>query len=116
MNVILDLIVQINDLLISYYCWITNNCYILVYIILIYIHLSEKIIFVVVVVVEVILLMLRKVILLPQDCLTENWTLVQMIGRFSDAPDVLNWSAKQRLINNCMYGTSEQPFETYLVE
>ena len=30
-------------------------------------------------------------VLLPQDCLTENWTLVQMIGEFSDTQDVLNW-------------------------
>ena len=27
-------------------------------------------------------------VLLPQDCLTENWTLVQMIGEFSDTRDV----------------------------
>ena len=49
-------------------------------------------------------------------CLTENWTLVQMIGEISDSRDVLNWLAKQRLINNCIYGTSEHLFETYLVE
>ena len=55
-------------------------------------------------------------VLLPQDCLTENWTSVQMIGEFSDTQDVLNWLAKQRLINNCMYGTSKHLFETYLVE
>ena len=27
-------------------------------------------------------------VLLPQDCLTENWTLVQMIGEFSDTRHV----------------------------
>ena len=49
-------------------------------------------------------------VLLLQDCLTENWTLIQMIG------DVLNWLAKRRLLKNCMCGTSEYLFETYLVE
>ena len=41
-------------------------------------------------------------VLLPQDSLTENWNLVQMIGAFSDTRDVLNWLAKRRLIKNCM--------------
>ena len=54
-------------------------------------------------------------VLLPQDCLTANWTLVQMIGEFSDTRNVLNWLAKQRLIKKCMYGTSEHLFEPYLV-
>ena len=61
-------------------------------------------------------MLLRQIMLLPQDCLTENWTLVQMIGEFPDTLDVLNWLAKQRLINNCMYVTSEHLFETYLVK
>ena len=41
-------------------------------------------------------------VLLPQDSLTENWNLVQMIGAFSDNRDVLNSLAKRRLIKNCM--------------
>ena len=28
----------------------------------------------------------------------------------------MNWLVKQRLINNCMYGTSKHLFETYLAE
>ena len=55
-------------------------------------------------------------VLLPQDCLTENWTLVQMIGEFSYTRDVLNWLEKQKLIKKCMYGTGKLLFETYLVE
>ena len=41
-------------------------------------------------------------VLLPQDCLTENWNLVQTIGAFSDTRDVWNWLAKRRLIKNCI--------------
>ena len=41
-------------------------------------------------------------VLLPQDSLTENWNLVQMIGAFSDTRDVLNWLAEWRLIKNYM--------------
>ena len=52
-------------------------------------------------------------VLLHQDCLTENWALVQMIVEFLD---VLIWLAKQRSITKCMYGTSEHLFETHLVE
>ena len=51
-------------------------------------------------------------VLLPLMIASENWTLVQIIGDFSDTRDVLNWLARQRL----MYGTSEHLFETYLVE
>ena len=28
-------------------------------------------------------------VLLPRDCLAENWNLVQMIGEFADTQDVL---------------------------
>ena len=43
----------------------------------------------------VINIVLTNNVLLPQNCLTENWTLIQMIGEFSDIQDVLNWLAKQ---------------------
>ena len=32
----------------------------------------------------VIIIVSANNVLLPQDCLTENWTLVQIIGEFSD--------------------------------
>ena len=51
----------------------------------------------------VINIVLANNVLLPQDCLTENWTLVQMIGEFSDTRDVLNWLVKQRLIKKCVW-------------